>query len=235
MGKPSIATLPPFQMAIVAFVSILLLGGLWLYDEYEDVQASTESRAETYIIAKKELLKLIVQDSVAYIRHMQERSDDIARSRLMEQVGEAFAIAEAIYKERHQQDGPAHTERLIKRILLATFSNQGYGSLFVIDRQGRVILDEDFSEENPWGTLNRRDTGGKYLIDDALDLEPQWRGYSASSLGDTRCRGWTARKSQLCETVRATWVGYWCRRIRRRHCRTCSTGGANALERKVDR
>jgi len=170
MGKPSIATLPPFQMAIVAFVSILLLGGLWLYDEYEDVQASTESRAETYIIAKKELLKLIVQDSVAYIRHMQERSDDIARSRLMEQVGEAFAIAEAIYKERHQQDGPAHTERLIKRILLATFSNQGYGSLFVIDRQGRVILDEDFSEENPWGTLNRRDTGGKYLIDDALDL-----------------------------------------------------------------
>ncbi len=76
MGKPSIATLPPFQMVIVAFVAIIILGGLWLYDEYGDIQAEAETRAEAYISGEKALLKTIVQDAVSYARYMQSESDD---------------------------------------------------------------------------------------------------------------------------------------------------------------
>jgi len=144
MGKPSIATQPPFQMLVVAFVSILMLGGLWLYDEHRTIARNADARAESYVAEKKEHLESTVNDVISYARYLQGRMETLEKEKLRSQVDEAIAIADSLYHNNIAGLGRDATAQLIRHALRP---NEGEGRFFVIDTTGTLEL-SSVSAEN---------------------------------------------------------------------------------------
>lgn len=143
MGKPSIATLPPFQMMMVAFASIIVLGGLWLHDKYRTIEMAAEVNAELYVAEKKNLLKAIVEEAVSYAHYNRDKTEVRVRSELQSRVNGAHSIASRLFEQHASTLGASGVSDLIRESLRPIRFNNGRGYFFAVDVSGISQLSFD--------------------------------------------------------------------------------------------
>lgn len=144
--KPSIATSAPLRVSIVALFAIVVLVGMWAYDEYRGMQREVALFRQTYIEEQKSFLREVLLDMANYIEDVQNRANERTKTRLKNKVERAIVIAENVYRRLHRELPPDQLEAAIKEALRPIKYDNGNGYIFAFKLDGEIKLSPVLSE-----------------------------------------------------------------------------------------
>ncbi len=162
----------------VSFLASLLLAIFWIGSEYRQFQTLSKEMETQYIESQKDLLKSEVARVIDYLEHEKVRAENHLKADIKQQVSEAFALAEGIYR-RHKDDTPLnHIQTMVTEALRDMRYNNGRGYYFATDLDGVTHLYADRPELEGRNLLDWQDADGRYVIRDMIALaRDQGEGY----------------------------------------------------------
>lgn len=119
------------------FLATLVLAVFWIGSEYQRSQILSKEMETQYIDAQKDFLKSEVDRVIDYREHEKGRAEKYLKAVIKQQLNEAFALAEGIYR-RHRDDTPVNDiQRMVIEALRDMRFNNGRGYFFATGLDGR--------------------------------------------------------------------------------------------------
>ena len=144
--KPKIATTVPLRMALWALLALLIIGGVWTYQDYRSLLREAEAFRTTHSQEQKAFLKSVVADMAAYVRAEHGLFRANIESTLRSRVDEAVSIADNLYRRLAQNHDRAFVEDAVREALRPIRFREGRGHYFIIDTQGVLQLSHAFPD-----------------------------------------------------------------------------------------
>lgn len=138
--KPSIATITSFKVSVVALVAIIVLVGVWTYDQYEAMQHEVALLKRAHIEEQKLFLSEVLSDTAAYIEQTKNAAESKTKADLKNRVDEAFAITQNIYDKLNGHVSQEILERAIKEALRPIRYYEERGFYFAFTLNGDIKL-----------------------------------------------------------------------------------------------
>jgi len=154
----------------VSFLSSVILAIFWIGSEYRQFQTLSKEMETQYIDSQKDLLKSEVARVIDYLEHEKVRAENHLKADIKQQVSEAFALAEGIYR-RHKDHTPVpDIQSMVIEALRDMRFNDGRGYFFAAGLDGIIRLFVDKPELEGRNLLATQDTLGQYVIRDMIAL-----------------------------------------------------------------
>lgn len=125
---------------------------------------------ENYLDTQKNLVRNEVQKVVDYVEYMRSLREKRLKDDIRERVYEAYAIASNIYKENRGRKSNAEIADMIRDALRPIRFSGGKGYYFATNLRGIEMLFADRPKLEGVNMINFRDTRGKYIIRDMIDI-----------------------------------------------------------------
>ena len=168
--KTSIRTKFFRNMISIAVVSIGLWCLIWIYGEYSDFTAESESLRAEFILSQKEMLKSEVAGVVKYVKYMKEQAEQNLKFALKERVYEACEIALNIYRQNRASKTPVEIGNMIKDALRPIRFNAGRGYYFADSMDGVDQLYPVRPEFEGKNIIDLQDSKGNFVIRDEINI-----------------------------------------------------------------
>lgn len=156
---------------LVLLVVIVLLFEIALhYREFDERVAKMRS---DYTAEQKALIKREVQHVVENINYHRSLSEQQAKDAVKQRVHEAYAIATNIYQQNKSSKSDTEIQQMIIDALRPIRFNNGQGYYFSTRLDGVELLFADKPEMEGLNLLGFKDSRGKFVIKDMIDIANQ--------------------------------------------------------------
>lgn len=157
-------------VSLIVGSTVLLVGGIWLREEYRRFARESEALRGAYIEDQKAMVRNEVEKALDYVQYRHERSESILRATLKQRVEEAHAIATHLVETEGGRRSRAELERLVKEALRPIRFSSGRGYYFMGMMQGVEMLYPVAPQFEGKNLLDLRDAKGRYVIRDEIQL-----------------------------------------------------------------
>ncbi|OKY73871.1 MAG: hypothetical protein BM485_16480 [Desulfobulbaceae bacterium DB1] len=160
-------------MSLLVALSIGLLGGLWIFQEYSGfTRQADEMRAAMLAERKNNLIKKVA-DVAEFIGFKKSQTEDRVRANIKSRVYEAHALATHIHQTYRHTKTTAELRDMIREALRALRFDNGQGYYFAASLDGTEQLFVDRPELQGKNLLDMRDASGAYVIRDMIAIARQ--------------------------------------------------------------
>jgi len=144
--KPSIPQTLLYNMIAVTLLSTMIVGSLWILNEYNHFNQSATMLFETSLDARKAWMRDQVDQVVHTIQHKRGQSEENLKRALRARVVEAYAVADQIYTTYQARMDRPELEELIGESLRAMRYETERGCYFALDGAGILQVSTDHPE-----------------------------------------------------------------------------------------
>lgn len=168
--KGSLVSTIFISMITTAVVSILLLGLVFIHHAYEHFNEESRKLRDNFIESQKSVIKNEVEKVIDYIDYMKSKQKEGLKDDLKSRIDQAYDIANNIYNENKGVRDLEEIEKMVKDALRPIRYNDGRGYYFATRLDGVEQLFVDRPEMEGKNLLDVRDTNGKYVIRDMIEI-----------------------------------------------------------------
>lgn len=158
------------QSTIMIFILVIPLSVLLLVPPVIDFQNHISDYRKTHIKEVKQDIKNQIEQAITRLSFDYQKVDSRMRSMLREQVYIAYNIASELYENNKNKMESLELQALVRETLRAIRYNKGRGYFFATRLDGTEELFADKPELEGKNLLNMRDTNGKYVIRDMIEI-----------------------------------------------------------------
>jgi PAS domain S-box-containing protein len=158
------------RIIVASFLSMGVLIGFFTYWEYRDFQSRTQRMRRDHVESQMALVRGEVQKAVDYVLYEKSLTEDRLREQIRNRVYEAHAVATNIYREHGGNETDEDIRKMIKDALRPSRFNRGRGYYFATNLDGKEELFADRPEEEGKDYLDVRDTQGRYLVREMIEV-----------------------------------------------------------------
>jgi len=151
-------------MLAVAIFAALLVGGVWLAQEYFRFERTSVSLKDEYMQNQRYLIKDEVDRVIQYIKHKRTQTESRLKESLQARVQEAVDVAANIYAAHKGTASDDEIVGLIKDALRPIRFNDGRGYYFIYRMDGTNVMLPISPELEGTNMLNMQDSTGGYII-----------------------------------------------------------------------
>ncbi len=166
-------------LAIVVVLT-LSLGAYFSWRNAVDHRASLDRVAQTVSSQQQSRLQAEMDSAINYLEFTRQRTEEVLRKSLRDQVDTAMQVTQAIYDTESPRKPATQVKRLIIEALRPMRFYDGRGYYFIDDMQGQFILLPTAPHLEGQARLDNRDDTGHYIMRGLIDAarKPQGEGYS---------------------------------------------------------
>lgn len=154
----------------VSLLTIVAVGTIWVYSEYVDFNQTLVRTEEDFIQTKRQMLKREVEKALGYIDFKKARTEERLKNNIRDRTYEAHAIASHIYDKYKDELSLNRIKELVRESLRPIRYNKGRGYYFATRLDGLEELFADRPEMEGMNLLDMRDSNGKFVIKDMIEL-----------------------------------------------------------------
>ncbi|MBI2277182.1 MAG: cache domain-containing protein [Dechloromonas sp.] len=166
------------NMLLVATLSCVLTGGLWVGHEILAFKMEVAAMTERMTNARKERMKEEVDAAFAYLEFMRSRTEERTRLVIQERTQEAHRIASHLYEQYKATRSRAELEDMVREALRPIRFLNGRGYYFATRLDGVEMLCSTCQHLEQKNLIDLQDTHGAYVIRDmAAMVRNQGEGY----------------------------------------------------------
>jgi PAS domain S-box-containing protein len=159
-----------FHMLAISCFSVVVAGYFWISQEYASFHAESKELRENYLESQRDMIRNEVQKVVDYVDYMRSLREKRLKDSIRERVYEAYAIANNIYRENRGKKSNAEIADMIRDALRPIRFSGGKGYYFATNLKGIEMLFADRPTLEGSNMINFRDTQGKYIIRDMIEI-----------------------------------------------------------------
>ncbi len=157
-------------LALVGVISVLCVGYLWISSERAKFIVETSSLRTAYLETQQATLKQQVDQTLAFVRHMQSQTEKRLKEIAKNRVFEAYSIAANIYKQHEHSKTVEEIKEIIKDALRPIRFNKGRGYYFAFDLNGIETLFAVRPDMEGKNMLNVRGGQDEFVVSDMLTI-----------------------------------------------------------------
>ena len=158
------------SMIVITAFSSGVIAYFWISSEYQKFETESRILKNVYLEKQKAVLKSEVRNAVGYIEYMKSQTEIRLKEEIKSRTYEAYAIALNIYEQYQAILSQREIEKLVKDALRPIRFNDGTGYYFATKLNGYEELFADKPELEGKSLIDMRDTNGKYVIKDMIEL-----------------------------------------------------------------
>ena len=152
------------------FITIIIMGGLWIFTSYLNFNRESEQLKIQYIASQRELVQKEVEKVIEEIEYHKSKTEENLRKSTRERVYEAYNIAMNIYEQNKEDKDKKEIESLIAKTFSGVTYNNGRGYYFGGRVEDQTLLFADRSEFEGKKMHNYRSPEGRYVFRDFVKL-----------------------------------------------------------------
>ncbi|MBA3009847.1 MAG: hypothetical protein FP812_06360, partial [Desulfobacula sp.] len=168
--KHSLSTTFLLNIVVATIVSISLIGGLWIWQQYSNFLQESNQLQDAMLNDYKNLLKIHVKKSVGYVEFRKSITEERLGVSIQEKVYDAYTVSSHLYTKWRDQKSVKEIQDLIRESLRAMRFNQGRGYFFILDLQGTIQLQSDLPEFENRNMLKAQDGNEVNVISNIISL-----------------------------------------------------------------
>ena len=166
------------NMLLVATLSCVLVGGLWVAHEVLAFKTEVAAMSERMTLARRERMQKDVDAAVAYLEFMRSQTEERTRLVIRERVLEAHRIATHLYDQYKGKKSRAEIEDLVREALRPISFLNGRGYYFATRLDGMEMLCATCQQLEQRNLIDLQDKHGAFVIRDmAAIVRKQGEGY----------------------------------------------------------
>ncbi|GLI57947.1 hypothetical protein PM10SUCC1_34610 [Propionigenium maris DSM 9537] len=155
---------------VMLFITITIMGGLWIFTSYLNFKREAEQLKTDYIASQRELVQKEVEKVIEEIEFHKSKTEEKLREVIRERVYEAYNIAMNIYDQNKEVKSNREIEELIAKTFSGVTYNNGRGYYFWGRVDDQTLLFADRSEFEGKQMHNYRSPEGKHVFRDFVEL-----------------------------------------------------------------
>lgn len=157
-----------FFILTVFLASALMI--LQVSIRYSEFKTRAERMRSDFIDQQKTLIRQQVLQAIETIEYQRSLSGQKSKDIIIEQVYEAYDIAENIFSQNNGKSTSGEIKKMIIDALRPIRFNQGQGYFFITGLDGTEILFADRPEMEGLNLMNMKDPYGKFVIRDMIQI-----------------------------------------------------------------
>ena len=158
------------SMVLTALAVLLVVSLAWFLERDTRFKDETQELSARLLAEKEAELRHEVDEAVSFVEHASTQSRARLRRRLRDEVHTAIAMLTTIYSKTKDRVPRAEMEALLRESLRPIRHFGGRGYFFITRADGVEILFADRPELEGRNLLEMRDTRGKPVIRDMIEL-----------------------------------------------------------------
>ena len=176
-------TLPRLHLIGTLVIVVLLTVILGGYFSWRDAQSRSDALQRVVQEAHREQeahLSVELDSAVSFLEFTRNRTEDVLKKSLRDQVDTALQMVQAIYDRESPKRSKAEVQRLIIEALRPARFYDGRGYYFIDTMQGQFVLLPTAPQLEGSTNLDNRDDQGHYIMRGLIDAAklPAGEGYS---------------------------------------------------------
>jgi diguanylate cyclase (GGDEF)-like protein/PAS domain S-box-containing protein len=158
----------------------LILGGYFAWRSEQDHRASLLRLAEAMHEQQEGRLTAELNSAANFLEFTRNRTEEVLKLGLREQVDTALQVAHAIYQQESPKRSTAEVKKLIVEALRTARFFGGRGYYFIDDMQGRFVLLPTAPQLEGQLKPDNQDDRGRYIMRGLIEAarQPAGQGYS---------------------------------------------------------
>lgn len=168
--KASLGRLFFFSMALISLVSVISLGTWTISRDFLRNRSDLKAVRESFVADQKKQLKKEVEKAIELIAYQHSLAETRLKESLKSRAHEAISIAQNLYDQHRQHFDSENTQKIIFDALRPIRFNYGRGYYFATGLDGVELLFADRPEMEGQNLLPLRDSDGKYVIRDMINI-----------------------------------------------------------------
>lgn len=166
----SIAKAVFYYMLGITLVTIVVLGYLWIKQEFDQFELESRLLRRQYENSQKALIKSEVEKAVDYANYKKDQTEKRLLETIKNRVYEAHAIAANLFETYKETKSIEAIQELVKESLRPIRFNQGRGYYFAVGMDGVEKLFADHPELEGKDFLEMTDTTGRPVTKDMISI-----------------------------------------------------------------
>ncbi len=164
--------LSKIRVSIIFLIVIfgIYIAGIHIVYTYVDFLKKKDNFKKEFLNNQKQLIKNEVTHVVEMIDYEKEKKVEITRKKVKRNVMGAYQIATNIYKKYKDSLTEKELVSIITTILEPIRYDEGKGYFFIVDLNGKVILNAASPKLNNKIVVNLKDVKGNYFIKDMISI-----------------------------------------------------------------
>jgi PAS domain S-box-containing protein len=159
-----------FNMVVVTCAAILILGVLWIHNEYSTFESDAQAMRQRYMEFQKTRLQDEVMRVIFYVNFLKAQTQSRLKFEIRSRVYEAHAIATNIYEQNRDKKSIDEIKQMVKSALRPIRFNEGRGYYFTVNIDGTSELFTD----RPWlegkSILDLQGGNGEFVVRDLIEI-----------------------------------------------------------------
>ena len=162
---------------IILFTVITLAG--FLIVRYINFEKELTENKKRYTNGEISGIKLKVNEIIEYIDYNRLQTEKILKENIKNRVHEAVSIATHLYETNKNNIDISRLKNLVKESLRPSRFFNGRGYYFIVDLEGRVIMNPAQPQWEGQSKIETTDSHGKYIYKEFIDIgKKQKKGFS---------------------------------------------------------
>nr|WP_319564727.1 cache domain-containing protein [uncultured Rhodoferax sp.] len=176
-------TLPRLHLIgtlVIVLLLTLALGGHFTWQSEQEHRASLQRLVQTAQAQKQSRLTAEMESATNFLEFTRNRTEEVLKKSLREQVDTAMQVAQAIYRQESPRKSAKEVKRLIVEALRQVRFYDGRGYYFIDDMSGQFILLPTAPQLEGTTNLDNRDDTGHFIMRGLIEAAhlPDGTGFS---------------------------------------------------------
>ncbi|WP_293763586.1 EAL domain-containing protein [uncultured Aquitalea sp.] len=181
LNSGKLSRLQLFGTLAIVFMLALTLSGYFLLTSWSDFRTREDRVEQDAYRRARDYLQSYNQHSAQTLLALRDHSSDILKQQLKEQVDQAYAVADGIWRREHGRLPEARVQRLIVEALRPLRFFDGRGYFFIDTLDGHCVLLPTQPEREGSSLLENRDDRGRYIMKTLIQSVASGEGMGFSS------------------------------------------------------
>ncbi len=159
--------------ALLSGLGLAVLGGLWAASSLTSFEAEADRQRHEFMEASKAEVKNEVDEALDMIQDMRGRLEAELRRKVRQRVLEGVEVAWRLYEANRAWRLPAEVRHMVRETLRSMRFLAGRGYFFILDQDGKQVLNADRGDLEGKQVLDMEDVAGRKLFQDMKQVTQQ--------------------------------------------------------------
>ncbi len=159
-----------YILVMIAVVTVGLVGYFWISNEYGRFKRESAALRQAYIENQKQVIRNETEKALDYIEFKKSQAEKRLKAYIKSRAEQAHAVAMRLFSQYDGRLKTADIEKMIVETLRSIRFNNNRGYYFATRLDGVEMLFTDRPEMEGKNLLNMKDTQGRFVIRDMIDL-----------------------------------------------------------------